>query len=116
MIGGTSKIPMIKTRLEQKFNNMCIIYPKNNDFDLMVSKGSSIIGSALEYNTISYISKNGNKDIFIEDVIQLPFCRHWYKDFDLKIACRIGELVVAPPYTHHCKACSSKPFSSKVME
>ena len=53
MIGGTSKIPFVQRKLREAFNrdDLIIAFPKD-DPQLMVVKGSAIIGGSLAYDPL----------------------------------------------------------------
>eukprot|EP01084_Bolivina_argentea_P086630 156574_1 len=69
MIGGTTKIPMIQRRLSEEFGanteRLKLVFP-SDDAQLMVVKGSAIIGASLSSNSHSH-----HKQIVLEDVIPL---------------------------------------------
>ena len=81
MIGGTTKIPIIQQRLKEEFGmnvynkrEMKLVFP-SDDPQLMVVKGSAIIGASLAFDgglENELIDKeNALKQIVLEDVIPL---------------------------------------------
>ena len=75
MVGGTTKIPIIQQRLKEEFGASSIgrelelVFP-DDDPQLMVVKGSSVIGASLIGN-IDVKKKNAVKEIVLEDAIPL---------------------------------------------
>ena len=75
MIGGTTKIPIIQQRLKEEFavgsmgRELKLVFP-DDDPQLMVVKGSAIIGASL-VGTVDGKQENALKQIVLEDVIPL---------------------------------------------
>merc|ERR1712228_138603 len=115
MIGGTTKIPIIQQRLSEEFghsNRLKLVFP-DSDPQLMVVKGSAIIGQSL--STQSYVN---SKQIVLEDVIPLSlgFSICTMAIDDGLTRCGIMDVIVEKnshyPTSAQVKYCQKDPNSS----
>eukprot|EP01083_Nonionella_stella_P280132 952857_1 len=105
MIGGTSKIPIIQQRLKEEFGSgngdLKLVFP-SDDPQLMVVKGSAIIGASLAFDHFDG-GDNTLKNIVLEDVIPLSLgfsiCLTNYNESG-KIKCGIMDIII-PKNSHY---------------